>query len=163
MVVRCGICLCGGERRGVDSSPRGGGAGFDSGVRGDSTVKLHEGHKRPKRGVTNVVNTQDSQEQGPCATYCFLGRKRGVGGGGAYPLGVLQRLLVLLQGGVRGGPVAVVYVQIRRPGRRRAHPIQPHPTNSQTSPTESRSGLDTDAVELTDKKLISQLIPVKQI
>eukprot|EP00976_Prorocentrum_cordatum_P111432 1195364-Prorocentrum_minimum.AAC.3 len=24
---------------------------------------VYEGHKRPKRGVTNVVNTQDSQEQ----------------------------------------------------------------------------------------------------
>eukprot|EP00976_Prorocentrum_cordatum_P067532 1178782-Prorocentrum_minimum.AAC.2 len=34
---------------------------------------VHEGHKRPKRSVTNVVNTQDSQEQAPCAAYGFLG------------------------------------------------------------------------------------------
>eukprot|EP00976_Prorocentrum_cordatum_P080791 1184115-Prorocentrum_minimum.AAC.2 len=34
---------------------------------------VHKGHKRPKHGVTNVVNTQDSQEQAPCATYEFLG------------------------------------------------------------------------------------------
>ena len=34
---------------------------------------VHKGHRRPKRGVTNVVNTQDSQEQAPCATYGFLG------------------------------------------------------------------------------------------
>eukprot|EP00959_Pyramimonas_sp_CCMP1952_P368428 7717443-Pyramimonas_sp.AAC.1 len=34
---------------------------------------VHGGHKRPERGVTNVVNTQDSQEQAQCATYWFLG------------------------------------------------------------------------------------------
>eukprot|EP00976_Prorocentrum_cordatum_P081652 1184500-Prorocentrum_minimum.AAC.3 len=35
---------------------------------------VREGHKRPKRGVPNVANTRDPQEQVPCATYRFLGR-----------------------------------------------------------------------------------------
>eukprot|EP00976_Prorocentrum_cordatum_P047590 961413-Prorocentrum_minimum.AAC.2 len=45
---------------------------------------MHEGHKRPKRGVIKVVNTQDSQEQAPCATFWFLGLiqvRKGRGGG----------------------------------------------------------------------------------
>ena len=38
---------------------------------------VREGHKGPKRGVTNVANIQDSQEQAPCATYRFLGLIQG--------------------------------------------------------------------------------------
>eukprot|EP00976_Prorocentrum_cordatum_P099709 1191940-Prorocentrum_minimum.AAC.1 len=37
---------------------------------------VHEGHKRPKRGVTSVVNIQDTQEQGGPK-----GVRRGSGGG----------------------------------------------------------------------------------
>eukprot|EP00976_Prorocentrum_cordatum_P069817 1179701-Prorocentrum_minimum.AAC.1 len=36
-------------------------------------VQYVRGTKVQNAGVTNVVNTQDSQEQAPCATYWFLG------------------------------------------------------------------------------------------
>eukprot|EP00976_Prorocentrum_cordatum_P112403 1195525-Prorocentrum_minimum.AAC.6 len=69
---------------------------------------VHEGHKRPERGVTNLVNTQDSQEQAPCATYGFLGPTEapvyivGLPGGG--------------QEGVRRGSGGGSMVRWRRPG-----------------------------------------------
>eukprot|EP00976_Prorocentrum_cordatum_P029765 606205-Prorocentrum_minimum.AAC.1 len=36
-------------------------------------TKVDEGRKRPKRGVPNVANTQDSQERAPRAARGFLG------------------------------------------------------------------------------------------
>eukprot|EP00959_Pyramimonas_sp_CCMP1952_P338748 7094098-Pyramimonas_sp.AAC.1 len=64
-------------------------------------------HKRPKRGVPNVMNTQASQERAPCATYGFLeliqvpyGVRRGLIGQVSTPVSLRTRLKVKNTGGI---------------------------------------------------------------